>query len=109
MAAALESAADFLLDHHATRGADGGVFLDGAALANLDPDLLAGMFVALWRREGWPERDMTAVHYDRLVDLLLAAARREEAAASLPGGVWARGTPAGRMELHRGATTGDRG
>jgi hypothetical protein len=30
---------------------------------------------------------MTAAHYDRLVDLLAAAARTDQAKASLPGGV----------------------
>jgi tRNA(Ile)-lysidine synthase len=87
VAAALESAAENLLDRHATRLAEGGVGLDAGVLAGLDAHLLAAMFVALWRREGWPQRDMTAAHYDRLVDLLAAAARMDQAKASLPGGV----------------------
>ena len=32
----------------------------------LDRHLVAEVFVALWRREGWPQRDMTARHYTTL-------------------------------------------
>ena len=107
VAAALDSAADHLLDRHARRLTDGGIGLDGAALAGLDPDLLAGMFVALWRRERWPERDMTAAHYARLVALLAATTRRAEASLNLPGGLRAHVTPAGRIELRPAAAAGD--
>lgn len=100
VATALESAAEYLLDRHATRLADGGFALDAGALAGLDHHLLAGMFVALWRREGWPERDMTAAHYDRLVALLAAAERRERATICFPGGVRAA-VAARTLEIHR--------
>jgi hypothetical protein len=44
---------------------------------------------------------MTAAHYDRLVDLLAAAARMDQAKASLPGGV--RATSVTRtLEIRRG-------
>jgi tRNA(Ile)-lysidine synthase len=99
VSAALDSAAGYLLDRHARRLANG-VSLDAAALAGLDPHLLAAVFVALWRQEGWPERDMTAAHYSRLVALLAAAERREAAAICLPGGVRAA-TAARTLEIHR--------
>jgi tRNA(Ile)-lysidine synthase len=99
VSAALDSAAGYLLDRHARRLADGAVSLDAAALAHLDPHLLAGVFVALWRQEGWPERDMTAAHYARLVALLAAAERRQAAAICLPGGVRGSVSSSGRIEL----------
>jgi tRNA(Ile)-lysidine synthase len=99
VSAALDSAAGYLLDRHARRLANG-VSLDAAALAGLDPHLLAAVFVALWRQEGWPERGMTAAHYARLVALLTAAERRESAAICLPGGVRAA-TAARTLEIHR--------
>jgi len=102
VAVALDSAARYLLDRHARRLADGAVSLDAAALAGLDPHLLAGVFGALWRQEGWPERDMTAAHYARLVALLTAAERREAAAICLPGGVRGSVIPSGRIELRPG-------
>jgi hypothetical protein len=69
-------------------------------LAGLDPHLLAAVFVALWRQEGWPERDMTAAHYARLVALFAAAKRQEEATLCLPGGVRAA-TAARTLEIRR--------
>jgi tRNA(Ile)-lysidine synthase len=109
VSAALDSAAGVLLDHHARRLADGVVSLDAAALAGLDPHLLAAMFVALWRQEGWPERDMTAAHYARLVALLTAAERQEAATICLPGGVRGSVTPSGSLELHPGVSRGENG
>ena len=107
VSAALDSAAGYLLDRHARRLADGAVSLDAAALAHLDPHLLAGVFVALWRQEGWPERDMTAAHYARLVALLAAAERRETATLCLPGGVRGSVVPSGSIELRPGISPGE--
>lgn len=107
VAAALDSAAGVLLDHHSRRSAEGAVSLDAAALERLDPHLLAGVFVALWRQEGWPERDMTAAHYARLVALLTAAERREAAAICFPGGVRGSVTPSGKIELRPGVSPGE--
>jgi len=104
VSAALDSAAGYLLDRHAHRLADGAVSLDAAALAGLDSHLLAALFGALWRQEGWPERDMTAAHYARLVALLIAAERREAAAICLPGGVRGSVIPSGRIELRPGVS-----
>ncbi len=107
VAAALDSAARVLLDHHSRRSADGAVSLDAAALERLDPHLLAGVFVALWRQEGWPERDMTAAHYARLVALLTAAERQDAAAICFPGGVRGSVTPSGKIELRPGVSPGE--
>ena len=48
------------------RQAGGGVTVQTGPLAGLDRHLVAEVFVALWRREGWPQRDMTARHYTTL-------------------------------------------
>lgn len=102
-AAALASAADALLDAHASGGGGGAVSLAARRLARLDPQLVAEVFVAVWRRQGWPQRDMTARHYERLAGLAAAAADPPPAAPplDLPGGVRARLTPGGRLELVR--------
>ena len=59
---------------------------------------------ALWRREGWPRRDMTERHYLGVADLLAAAGDGEGAAgeARLPGGVRVTVVdPGKRVELRR--------
>lgn len=63
VAAALRSAAEHVLESCASRHADGSVVLRSKELAGLDRHLVAEVFVALWRREGWPQQDMTARHY----------------------------------------------
>lgn len=87
LAAALRSAADHLLDTHANRRADGTIDLRTAALAGLDPYLLAEVFTALWEREGWPRRDMTAVHYERLAALVRSTDAVAGGITDYPGGV----------------------
>jgi tRNA(Ile)-lysidine synthase len=79
---ALRSAAERLLEEHSRRHPDGAVVVRTAGLAGLDPLLVAEVFVALWAREGWPRRDMTARHYEALAALV--GGRGAEA---LPGGV----------------------
>lgn len=81
IAAVIASAADHLLDTHACRQDDGTILLKTAVLASLDPHLVAEVFVALWRRERWPRRDMTARHYG-----VLAALAADVGPASGPGG-----------------------
>jgi len=87
VATALRSAADHLLDTHARRRADGAVELRTSGLVGLDPYLLAEMFAALWEREGWPRRDMTAAHYERLAALVGTADASATAITDYPGGV----------------------
>lgn len=101
LAAALRSAADHLLDAHASRRADGTLELRTASLAGLDPYLLAEMFAALWEREGWPRRNMTAAHYERLATLVRSADATGGGVTDYPGGVRvvasAGGIKAGRI------------
>ena len=80
MAAAIASAAGHLLDVHACRQADGTILVRTAAFAALDPHLVAEIFVALWRREQWPRRDMASRHYTAL-----AAMAASTGAAAAPG------------------------
>lgn len=99
-AAAVRSAAEHLLSIHATRHADGSVVLRAQGLATLDAGLVAEVCVELWQREGWPQRDMTAVHYARLATLIRGAG---PAAIDLPGGVHARSEPVGHVRLQPAA------
>jgi tRNA(Ile)-lysidine synthetase-like protein len=102
VAASLTSAATALLEAHARRHADGVVVLDAAALAPLDRHLLGHLLAALWEREGWPRRHMTAQHYETILRLIEAAGRGDEparAAIDLPAGVRARPTAGRRVEL----------
>jgi len=94
--AALRSAAEHLLDVHSSRHADGSIVVRPQALARLDPHLAAELFVALWQREGWAQRDMTARHYATLAAVLRG---ESPAAIDLPGQVHARRTPEGFMVL----------
>jgi tRNA(Ile)-lysidine synthase len=66
VADAIRSAAEHLLEVHSSHQADGSVTVRTGPLAGLDRHLVAEVFVALWRREGWPQRDMTARHYTTL-------------------------------------------
>jgi hypothetical protein len=90
VAAAITSAAEHLLDLYALRQADGSVRLCAKALGRLDPHLLAEMCVVLWRREGWPQRDMTADRYAAIARLIQDDEVRRAstlAAGMFPGGV----------------------
>ncbi|NBU41055.1 MAG: tRNA lysidine(34) synthetase TilS [Planctomycetia bacterium] len=101
VADALSSAAGYLLDRHAERLPDGTVRLRAGDLATLAPPLVAEIFVALWRREGWPQRDMTEAHYRTLVRLLGTAAGEGRAASSrdLPGGIRAATGPGATLDV----------
>jgi len=105
IAGALGSAADHLLDLHASRRPDGAIVVRADALAPLDPHLVAEVFAALWRRERWPRRDMAARHYARLA-AITAAVGRDDAAADrggdFPGGIRVAAGP-GRTILVRKA------
>lgn len=87
-AAALASAADHLLDARSRRLDGGGVAVRTTDLKHLEPQLLAELCAAIWRREDWPRRDMTAAHYQALADLMRGPDRASW--LELPGGVRAR-------------------
>jgi len=97
--AALASAAEHVLDLHCRREPAGGVSIDAAAVAALDQHFLGEVFAALWRREGWPRRDMTARHYACLVALTRAVADDAGSAADFPGPVRATVAPHRRLVL----------
>jgi len=96
VAAAVASAAAHLLDLHGSRQADGSTILRTSPLQPLDHHLVAEVFVALWRREGWPRRHLTARHY-----AVLAAMVRGEPppAVDLPGGIHARALGGGMLAV----------
>ena len=98
LAAALRSAADSLLDAHARRRADGAIEVRTNGLAGLDPYLLAETFAALWERQDWPRRDMTAAHYERLAALVGTTDAAADGITDYPGGVRVTAT-AGHLEL----------
>jgi tRNA(Ile)-lysidine synthase len=87
-AGALASAARHVLEAHSSRHADGRLVVRTAALAPLDPHLVAEVFVAAWHREGWPQRDMTARHYASLAEMV--AGGESPRAIDLPAGIRAR-------------------
>lgn len=99
---ALSSAARHLLDAHSVRQADGSVLVRTGNLAALDPHLVAEVFVALWDREGWSRRELTARHYATLARLVV-----EGGNADLPGGV--RVEPAGPGRLRASCAADRRG
>lgn len=100
VAGALASAAEHLLETHSVRRADGTVVVRTADLAALDQHLLAEIFAALWRREDWPRRDMTARHYARLAGIAVGVARGPCAAAcDLPGGIRVQPSGPGQIEV----------
>lgn len=103
-AAVLESAALHLLELHARRQAGGRISLDAAALAALDVRLVEHVVAALWRREGWPRRDLSARHHATVAALIAAVGRGDRPVApavDLPAGVRARAAAPGRVEFTR--------
>lgn len=102
VAGAVRSAARHLLDTHGRRQADGAVLLQTRPLVGLDDHLLAEVFVALWEREAWPQRHMTARHYRRLARLAVASAEATvKGEECLPEGLRARVPAAGALWLGR--------
>ena len=104
VAGAVRSAAEHLLESHSQRHADGAVVILVQRLAWLDRHLVAEIFVALWRREGWPQRDMAARHYATLARMAIAAsdtAMIAPPAVDLPGGVRVRTGAAGMLVVER--------
>jgi len=101
-AASLRSAAEHLLDAHSQRYADGTIVLQTQKLARLDRHLLAEIFVALWHREGWAQRDMTARHYLQLAAMTVSSAdtaKPPPSALDLPAGLRARVVSSGMVAV----------
>jgi tRNA(Ile)-lysidine synthase len=95
---ALHSAAEHLLDAHGSRRPDGSIAVRIAPLELLDSFLVAEVFMALWLREGWPQRDMTSAHYESLASMVVNAGEPPRA-ADFPGGVRAELVGRGWLEL----------
>ncbi|MEX0670294.1 MAG: tRNA lysidine(34) synthetase TilS [Pirellulales bacterium] len=89
VAAAIRSAAEHLLESCSCRHADGSIVLRINELAGLNAHLVAEVFVALWQREGWPQRDMTAKHYAALA-AVVTAEKAATIAFDVPGRVAVR-------------------
>lgn len=99
-AGAIRSAAQDLLESRATRHADGSVALRTQGLAALDRHVVAEMFVALWSREGWPQRDMTARHYAQLAGAAVDADTHNSVDTFvLPAAIRVRAGDSGGMRL----------
>jgi tRNA(Ile)-lysidine synthase len=91
-------AATFLLDRVSERLSDGGILLQARELVGLGAAVRAEIVVALWRREQWPRRDLSAAHIESVATLLAAAAERDPPIAiDLPGGVRVESRPGGRL------------
>jgi len=105
VAAALASAADHLLDHHAEPWADGSLVLRTRELVGLHPQLLGELFAAIWRRQGWPRQEMTAARYASLTRLVTSLAAGGNAGQRqdhhYPGGIAVRPLGPGRILLSR--------
>ncbi|MCE9631337.1 MAG: tRNA lysidine(34) synthetase TilS [Planctomycetia bacterium] len=100
--AAIRSAAEHLLESCSCRHADGSIVLRINDLARLDAHLVAEVFVALWRREGWPQRDMTAKHYTALAEMVTAE-KPTPTAFDAPGRVAVRRLSDGQLTVARNA------
>ena len=101
----------FLLDRVSERQADGGLVIRARELVGLGPALRAELIVALWQREHWPRRDLTAAHVEAVAGMLVAAAAAAPApsAIELPGGLRASVEAGGRLSVRptgRRATPG---
>jgi tRNA(Ile)-lysidine synthase len=98
VAGALRSAAEHLLESCSCRHADGSVVLRMKDLVGLDRHLIAEVFVALWRREGWPQQDMTARHYAALAAMAGGYAA-SATACDAPGRIAVRRLADGHLHL----------
>lgn len=101
-ARALGSVVEMLLERHVQRDPDGTVVLHTRDIRTLDPHLLAEITTALWRREEWPRRDMTASHYTGVAALLATTGRGR---LDLPGGLRVVVESADRVRIGPAAVT----
>ncbi|MFM1902271.1 MAG: tRNA(Ile)-lysidine synthase [Planctomycetota bacterium] len=93
-------AATFLLDRVSERQPDGGILIQCRELVGLGAAVRAELVIALWRREHWPRRDLSAVHVETVATLLAAAADAPPSTAvDLPGGLRAEVRPGGRLHV----------
>ncbi len=88
--AVIDQAADELLERCVDTGAMGtpAVTLRCGPLADAPAHVVRTMFMALWRRLGWPQQSMGRVQWDQLA--VLATAREEPPQQVLPGAITAK-------------------
>lgn len=89
-----------LIEQAVERQPDGALLLHDrlAELAGSDGQLMADVFIALWKQEGWPRRDLSGRHLGQLTLMLAgpeAVGGNAVTAASLPGGIRACRHPQG--------------
>ena len=89
-----------LVEQAVERQLDGSLLLHDriTELAGSDHQLLADLFIVLWKREGWPRRDLSGRHLRQLTRLLAgpeAPGGNTVKAVSLPGGIHACRHPQG--------------
>ena len=102
---------EHLIEHAVERQSDGTLLLHDkiTELAKGDHQLLADLFIFLWKQEGWPRRDLSRRHLGQLARLLAspaAAGGNAVTAASLPGGIHACRHPQGLQLRPPGACKG---
>lgn len=88
-------AVERLVDEAVERQPDGSLLLQDhlARLAAGDRELLADVFISLWRREGWPRQELSRRHLGRLTRMITdgnSATAEHQPAIVLPGAIRAR-------------------
>ncbi|NBS32782.1 MAG: tRNA lysidine(34) synthetase TilS [Planctomycetia bacterium] len=91
---------EHLIERAVERQLDGSLLLHGRVteLAGGDRQLLADLFISLWKQEGWPRRDLSGRHLGQLTLMITgpeAVTGNAVTAASLPGGIRACRHPQG--------------
>lgn len=79
-AAGSAAVVEAVLDELVSDAGGGRVRVRAESLAGRPRDFLASVAAGLWRRTGWPRRDMAARHYEAVGDLLAVAAAHHQAA-----------------------------
>jgi hypothetical protein len=85
----IESMADKLCSRAIDESNPQRLAVDCSMLAGQDRHLVREVMVALWRRCGWPMRDMGFVEWNRLADLVAGTAARKQV---FPGAITAERT-----------------
>ena len=101
VAGAMGEAANHILSGVSAGNTDGSVVIRSRELTGFGDHLLAELCVALWLREGWPRRDMTASHYAAVASLLAGSTTvgDEGRVMDLPGSLRATAEPHGRVRI----------
>ncbi len=93
----LQAACEALLEAYASTDPSGTVLVQAKPFAACPLPLLSDLMATLWRRQGWPRRDMTSRHYAAVATLFTQPGT--DACVDLPGGLRARATASGRVAI----------